>query len=153
MRQNFSFNVVHWNLISSVISIASLYVPSLNALQLVEQKLIRFQVSTCERFFTYENIEESKLGISTLNQVLFTVELSSFGTHEEELESILLTTIFSKKSKICSIPSAVGCVCFCSVSLICCFLTWWQNWHSGNPQQPMGMYVNHSNSYYYYVCK
>ena len=36
------------------------YMPSLNALQLVEQKLFRFNVSTSECLSTYDIIEESQ---------------------------------------------------------------------------------------------
>ena len=45
---------------STVDSTASSCVPSLNALQLVEQKLLRFKVLTRERLFTDEIIEESQ---------------------------------------------------------------------------------------------
>ena len=36
------------------------HVPSLNALKLVEQKLLRFKVSTFERLFTYEVMKEAQ---------------------------------------------------------------------------------------------
>ena len=45
-QQKLWFNRFHWKS-STVDSTASSYVPSLNALQLVEQKLLRFKVSNC----------------------------------------------------------------------------------------------------------
>ena len=45
---------------STVDSTASSYVPSLNALQSIEQKLLRFKMSNCDHLFTYEVIEESQ---------------------------------------------------------------------------------------------
>ena len=45
---------------SAVDSTASSYVPSLNALQSIEQKLLRFKVLTRERLFTDEIIEVSQ---------------------------------------------------------------------------------------------
>ena len=45
---------------STVDSTASSYVPSFNCLQYVEQKLLKFKVSTWEHLFTYEIIEVSQ---------------------------------------------------------------------------------------------
>ena len=107
----------------TVDSIATSYVPSLNALQLVEPKLLMLKVST------YESPKKSSVRNFKPQQLLY-YPLESyqfFGTHEEELERILLPTIFSNnKFKISDLIQILLGVLFdlkC-LSFFCGFLPW-----------------------------
>ena len=65
MKHKFRYHEFQQKVISRVDFSAILCVLSLKALQLVEQKLLRFKVSNCEYFFPYEIIEV--IAISVIN--------------------------------------------------------------------------------------
>ena len=94
-------------------------------------------VQTCERFFTYEIIEESQkclwVKISNLSNNFCSIYCRAlkFVTHEEELEQILFINFQQKVQNIFHTLLGVFFVPFCGI------LTWWQNRHAYNPEQPM----------------
>ena len=90
MKQKLWSNGFHWKLDCT----ASSCVPSLTALQLVEQKLLRSRVSTCEHLFTQEiTVTKSvhSVEISNLNNFCsIGCRALKLGTLEDELKPILL---------------------------------------------------------------
>ena len=135
MKQKLWFHGFCWKLMSTVDSTVSSYVPSLNARQLVDQKSFKSQHVNGLNASTNSHKKCSQVEISNLNNFCsIHCRALKFGTHEEELEPILLTNFQQKVQKL--FQTLLSDFCCCARNFYGFLTWWWINRHAYNPNSP-----------------